>query len=64
MIIGAAITHIEQPNQYIAVANGTNFGGTISGIYNHTTGPNVNPKITLKNIIRIIPIVKPGYHFQ
>jgi hypothetical protein len=50
--------------KHIAVADGTSFGGAISGIYNHTTGLNVNPKITLKNIIRIIPIVKPGYHFQ
>lgn len=40
---GVAITQIEQPIQFIAVANGTSLAGIISGTYSHTTGPMVTP---------------------
>ncbi len=37
--IGVKITQSEQPNQFMTVASGTTFDGTISGTYSHTTGP-------------------------
>lgn len=41
--IGVKITHREQPNQFIIVANGTTLEGTISGTYSQTTGPKEIP---------------------
>jgi len=41
--IGVKITQREQPNQFIIVASGTTFDGTISGTYNQTTGPKEIP---------------------
>ena len=50
------------PNQYIAVAKGTTLGGTISGMYSHTTGPRVRPNTMFTINISSIPMVNPGVH--
>jgi hypothetical protein len=41
--IGVKITQSEQPNQFMTVASGTTFDGTISGTYSQTTGPKEIP---------------------
>jgi hypothetical protein len=46
----------EADAQLAAVLNGILFGYNISGIYNHTIGPNDNPKFAI-NIINPIRII-------
>lgn len=62
VIIGATITQIEHPHQYVAVANGTTFFYAISGMYSQTTGPKLNPNITLNIMINVRPSAKPAAH--
>lgn len=51
------------PNQFIAVANVTIFGWTISGIYIHTNGPIVKAKFTINVINPVNIITAPALGF-
>ncbi len=46
------MTQKETPTQFINVARGTISGATISGTYNQTTGPIVNPNMMVNTTIK------------
>lgn len=56
-MIGNRIITRDAQIQLVAVENGTTAGCTISGMYNHTTGPKDNPNtpINKKSPVRINP---------
>ena len=53
---GNTIMQNVAPSKLVIVENGIMLGSTISGIYSHTTGPSVNPKISIKMNIEAIII--------
>lgn len=46
--IGNNMITVVAEAQFASVENGTIFGSTISGMYNHTRGPNERPKFAIK----------------
>lgn len=59
-ISGKPIMHTAAPNRFVIVEYGIMFGSTISGMYNHTIGPNVNPKNVIKTHMPIIMAIDWG----